>query len=62
MNNAEQFGYGIIGCPVEIHLLIIDFICQLLDFKEKTNESVRQKKQNSVKLMVGGRTLTSFEV
>ena len=37
-------------------------ILTLLDFKEKTNESVRQKKQNSVKLMVGGSTLTSFEV
>ena len=47
---------------VEMVAKVDSIILTLLDFKEKTNESVRQKKQNSVKLMVGGSTLTSFEV
>ena len=49
---------------VEMVAKVDSIILTLLDFKEKTNESVRQKNQNqnSVKLMVGGNTLTSFEV
>ena len=49
---------------VEMVAKVDSIILTLLDFKEKTNESVRQKNQNqnSVKLMVGGSTLTSFEV
>ena len=37
-------------------------ILTLLDFKEKTNEIVRNKNQNPIKLMVGNTPLTSFEV
>jgi len=49
---------------IEMVAKVDSIILTLLDFKEKTNESVRQKNQNqnSVKLMVGGSTLTSFEV
>jgi len=47
---------------VEMVAKVDSIILTLLDFKEKTNEIVRNKNQNPIKLMVGNTSLTSFEI